>query len=75
MNEAQVRHDLIDPALKAAGWESLPARSATEQQVAQGHVENNGVCAAQKCDLEDDVLVNDKMKNKKECYEGNLSKL
>ena len=30
MNEAQVRHDLIDPALKAAGWESLPAKVAVE---------------------------------------------
>ena len=28
MNEAQVRHDLIDPTLMAAGWESLPAKAS-----------------------------------------------
>ena len=38
MNEAQVRHDLIDPALKAAGWESLPAKVAVEQTIAPGPV-------------------------------------
>ena len=31
MNEAQTRHDLIDPALHEAGWNTLPARIATEQ--------------------------------------------
>ena len=34
MNEAQVRHDLIDPVLRAAGWESLPAKVAVEQTIA-----------------------------------------
>ena len=38
MNEAQVRHDLIDPALRAAGWESLPAKVAVEQTIAPGPV-------------------------------------
>ena len=38
MNEAQVRHDLIDPALKAAGWESLPAKVTVEQTIAPGPV-------------------------------------
>ena len=28
MNEAQVRRDLIDPALRVAGWEALPAKVA-----------------------------------------------
>ena len=31
MNESQTRKDLIDPALRAAGWETAPARVATEQ--------------------------------------------
>ena len=38
MNEAQVRHDLIDPALRAAGWESLPAKVTVEQTIAPGPV-------------------------------------
>ena len=42
MNEAQTRHDLIDPALHEAGWNTLPARIATEQQVAPGRVESDG---------------------------------
>lgn len=42
MNEAQTRHDLIDPALKEAGWNTLPARIALEQQVAPGRVESDG---------------------------------
>ena len=41
MNEAQTRHDLIDPALHDAGWNELPARIATEQ-VAPGRVESDG---------------------------------
>ena len=42
MNEAQTRHDLIDPALHEAGWNTLPARIATEQQVVPGRVESDG---------------------------------
>lgn len=42
MNEAQTRHDLIDPALHEAGWNTLPARIAAEQQVAPGRVESDG---------------------------------
>lgn len=42
MNEAQTRHDLIDPALHEAGWNTLPARIATELQVAPGRVESDG---------------------------------
>ncbi len=38
MNETQVRHDLVDPALKAAGWESLPAKVTVEQTIAPGPV-------------------------------------
>ena len=42
MNEAQTRHDLIDPALHEAGWNRPPARIAMEQQVAPGRVESDG---------------------------------
>ena len=35
MNEAQTRKDLIDPALRAAGWEEAPAKVAVEQVVAE----------------------------------------
>lgn len=38
MNEAQVRRGLIDPALKAAGWDAAPAKVAAEQTIAPGSV-------------------------------------
>lgn len=42
MNEAQTRYNKIDPALKEAGWDTLPFRLAVEQQVAPGRVEHDG---------------------------------
>lgn len=42
MNEAQTRKDLIDPALRAAGWEDAPATIAVEQVVAPGRIEHDG---------------------------------
>ena len=42
MNEAQTKHSLITPALKAAGWDDAPARLALEQVVAPGRVESDG---------------------------------
>ncbi|MBQ3811659.1 MAG: DEAD/DEAH box helicase family protein [Kiritimatiellae bacterium] len=42
MNEAQTKHSLITPALKAAGWDDTPARLALEQVVAPGRVEADG---------------------------------
>ena len=42
MNEAQTRHDKIDPALRAAGWDKWPAKITLEQQVAPGRVEHDG---------------------------------
>lgn len=38
MNEAQTRKTLINPALKAAGWESAPARWEPEFPVAPGRI-------------------------------------
>ena len=43
MNEAQDRHDLIDPALRAAGWEALPAKVAVEQTIAPKFLVQTGV--------------------------------
>ena len=42
MNEAQTRKDLIDPALRDAGWETAPAKVAVEQIVAPGRIEHDG---------------------------------
>ncbi|MDO5462907.1 MAG: DEAD/DEAH box helicase family protein [bacterium] len=42
MNEAQTRKDLIDPALRDAGWEDAPAKVAVEQMVAPGRIEHDG---------------------------------
>ena len=42
MNEAQTRKDLIDPALRDAGWETAPARVTVEQLVAPGRIEHDG---------------------------------
>ena len=55
MNEAQTRHDLIDPALHEAGWNTLHARIATEQQVAPGRVESD--CKSHKPEKADYVLM------------------
>ncbi|MBR6021496.1 MAG: DEAD/DEAH box helicase family protein [Kiritimatiellae bacterium] len=38
MNEAQTRKHLIDPALKAAGWDTAPARWVDEFPVAPGRI-------------------------------------
>ena len=38
MNEAQTRRTLIDPALRAAGWESAPARWEPEFPVTAGRI-------------------------------------
>ncbi len=42
MNEAQTRYAKIDPALKAAGWDTKPFHLAMEQQVAPGRVGLDG---------------------------------
>lgn len=42
MNEEQTKHDLITPALHAAGWNDAPYRLALEQDVAPGRVEHDG---------------------------------
>ena len=38
MNEAQTRRTLIDPALRAAGWETAPARWEPEFPVTAGRI-------------------------------------
>ena len=38
MNEAQTRKQLIDPALRAAGWETAPARWVDEFPIAPGRI-------------------------------------
>lgn len=42
MNEAQTRLELIDPALRNAGWAEAPAKIAVEQLVAPGRIEHDG---------------------------------
>ena len=42
MNEEQTKHDLITPALVAAGWDTMPYKLAFEQQVAPGRVGSMG---------------------------------
>jgi type I restriction enzyme R subunit len=41
-NEAETRHDLIDPALKAAGWEGPEVRIRSEYQITKGRIQSNG---------------------------------
>ena len=38
MNEAQTRETLINPALRAAGWETAPARWVPEFPVSPGRI-------------------------------------
>ncbi len=43
MNESQTRHDLIDPALKAAGWgEVTDSRIRTEVNITKGRLLGGG---------------------------------
>ncbi|MFK8163714.1 MAG: EcoAI/FtnUII family type I restriction enzme subunit R [Lewinella sp.] len=43
MNETQTRHDLIDPALKAAGWNVVEgSRILTERPITQGRILGGG---------------------------------
>jgi type I restriction enzyme R subunit len=41
-NEAETRHDLIDPALKAAGWHGDGVRIRSEYQITKGRIQGNG---------------------------------
>ncbi len=38
MNEAETRFQLIDPKLKASGWETPPHSIAPEQMIAPGRI-------------------------------------
>lgn len=43
MNESQTRHDLIDPALKAAGWKVVPGSDIRiERPITQGRILGGG---------------------------------
>src|SRR5258706_9699010 len=55
MNEAETRAELIDPALKDAGWGVVEgSRIAREHQITQGRIEGGGRRA--KADIADYVL-------------------
>ena len=41
-NEAETRHDLIDPALKSAGWDGPEVRIRSEYQITKGRIQANG---------------------------------
>ena len=41
-NEAETRHDLIDPALKGAGWDGPEVRVRSEYQITKGRIQANG---------------------------------
>ena len=41
-NEAETRHDLIDPALRAAGWHGDEVRIRSEYQITKGRIQGNG---------------------------------
>lgn len=41
-NEAETRYDLIDPALKAAGWEGEGVRIRPEYLITKGRIQANG---------------------------------
>ena len=54
MNEAETRADLIDPALKAAGWGVVEASRVQREVITLGRLQGAGVRAAQ--DIADYVL-------------------
>lgn len=41
-NEAETRHDLIDPAIKAAGWHGEDVRIRSEYQITKGRIQASG---------------------------------
>ena len=51
MNEAETRAELIDPALKTAGWGVVPDSRVRREVIAPGRIEGAGKRAkALKCD-------------------------
>jgi type I restriction enzyme R subunit len=54
MNEAETRAELIDPALKAAGWGVVEASRVRREVITLGRLQGAGVRAAQ--DIADHVL-------------------
>jgi type I restriction enzyme, R subunit len=55
MNEAETRAELIDPALKAAGWGVVEASRVRREVITLGHLQGASVRAAQ--DIADQVLI------------------
>jgi predicted RNA binding protein YcfA (HicA-like mRNA interferase family) len=55
MNEAETRAELIDPALKAAGWGVVEASRVGREVITLGRLQGAGVRAAQ--DIADYVLI------------------
>ena len=54
MNEAETRAELIDPALKAAGWGVVEASRVRREVITLGRLQGAGVRSAQ--DIADYVL-------------------
>ncbi|MBV8096932.1 MAG: hypothetical protein JO110_27555 [Acetobacteraceae bacterium] len=55
MNEAETRAELIDPALKAAGWGLVEASRVRREEITLGRLQGAGKRAAK--DISDYVLI------------------